>query len=227
MTLQHEPCWELPYRLTPTVGPFTPVILDSPQALWLEGKRMHHCVAHYTEPCASGSLLIVSLRDAAQARPVATVSFDLSGREVRLMQVAGFANHLAPPMARWAAQSFLEQLQAQKRALDQARAAVPGQVREDTQPTGAPDTPDITVCTLTRSESYVEVLSLRPVPALPEQYEWRVQSQWLGARDRHQWQRRHQVLVDREALVELRAALDGVLGGDEKGTLSPRRRSRN
>jgi len=221
LALEGAEGWHIPYLLTLTEGRFRPVILDSPQAVWLEGKRMHHCAADYIDRCARGTMLMVSLRDAAQARPHATMAFDLAGPQVQLMQVSGFANRLVEPIVHWAARCCLEQLQAQKRAWDLARGAGTFDEPNDNQLAEATATPGTVACDLTRSDNYIETLNLRPVPALPGQYEWLVQSRLLSARRPKQWHRRHQLIVDRAALLALRASLDALLDGAGESTQGP------
>lgn len=226
LALEGAEAWRIPYQLTLAEGRFKPVILDSPQALWLEGKRMHHCASDYMDRCARGRILMVSLRDAAQARPEATMAFDLAGNKVRLMQVSGFANRLVEPDVHRAAQCCLEQLQAQKRVWDLARGVRDFDVPNDQGGMEEPVAPGTVTCDLTRSDSYIETLNLRPVPALPGQYEWLVQSRLLSARSPKQWHRRHQLIVDRAALLALRATLDALLDGAEEPTQRPARGER-
>jgi hypothetical protein len=176
---------------------------------------MHHCAADYIDRCARGRILMVSLRDAAQARPEATMVFDLAAPEVQLIQVSGFANRLVEPDVHRAAQCCLEQLQVQKRAWDLASGAGEFDAAHATGHREEPVAPDTVACDLTRSDSYIETLNLRPVPALPGQYEWLVQSRLLSARSPKQWHRRHQLIVDRAALVALRATLDALLDSPE------------
>ncbi len=226
LALEGAQGWNVAYRLTLTEGRFRPVILDSPQALWLEGKRMHHCASDYMDRCARGQILMVSLRDAAQARPEATMAFDLAGPQVQLMQVSGFANRLVEPIVQWAAQCCLEQLQAQKRAWDLARGAGEFEAGLGDRCKQEPVAPGTVTCDLTRSDSYIETLALRPVPALPGQYELLVQSRLLSARSPKQWNRRHQLIVDRAALLNLRAALDRLLDSPEDNNALPERQDR-
>lgn len=67
------------------------------------------------------------------------------------------------------------------------------------------------VTPLTQSPSYVETLTISPVPTVPGQFVWLVQSRVSGTRNPAEWRKRHQVLVDRDALRSLRNALDGLL----------------
>lgn len=69
------------------------------------------------------------------------------------------------------------------------------------------------VATLTCSESYAEILRVRPAPSLPEQFVCCVESQLSSARNPEEWYRRHQVIVDRHALLSLREALNQLLDG--------------
>ena len=64
---------------------------------------------------------------------------------------------------------------------------------------------------LTQSASYTETLSINPVPALPGQFVWLVQTRVSSARNPDEWRKRHQVIVDRDALHSLRDALDRLL----------------
>ena len=49
------------------------------------------------------------------------------------------------------------------------------------------------VTPLTQSASYTETLSINPVPALPGQFVWLVQSRVSSARNPDEWRKRHQV----------------------------------
>lgn len=77
------------------------------------------------------------------------------------------------------------------------------------------------VATLTCSESYTEILRVRPAPSLPEQFVCSVESRLASARNPAEWHRRHQVIVDRHALLSLREALNQLLDGkNSDGTSS-------
>jgi hypothetical protein len=69
------------------------------------------------------------------------------------------------------------------------------------------------VATLTCSESYTEILRVRPVPGQPEQFVCCVESRLASARNPEAWHRRHQVIVDRHALRSLREDLNQLLDG--------------
>ena len=125
LALDDTEVWRIPYRIKLRDKQFQAVVLDSPLAVWQEGRALHHCAARYLQRCASGVMLMVSLRDSAQARPEATLAFDMTGRGVRLVQVSGFANRQVEPAVHLAALRCLRQLRLQKRALAKARRLAP------------------------------------------------------------------------------------------------------
>jgi hypothetical protein len=69
------------------------------------------------------------------------------------------------------------------------------------------------VAALTCSESYTEILRVRPAPGQPEQFVCCVESRLESARNPEEWHRRHQVIVDRHALLSLREDLNQLLDG--------------
>ena len=131
LALDDTEVWCIPYRIRLRGKQFQAVVLDSPLAVWQEGRAMHHCAARYIQRCASGVMLMVSLRDSAQARPEATLAFDMTGRGVRLIQVSGFANRQVEPAVHLAALRCLRQLKLQKRALAKARRLAPQEAAND------------------------------------------------------------------------------------------------
>ena len=64
---------------------------------------------------------------------------------------------------------------------------------------------------LTRSDSYTEALTLKPIGGAPAQLLLQIHSQLHHAADPARWQLRHQVIVEREALLKLRDAIDAAL----------------
>jgi hypothetical protein len=87
--------------------------------------------------------------------------------------------------------------------------------------TGNPMNPNSILTPLTQSASYTETLSINPVPALPGQFVWLVQTRVTSARNPDEWRKRHQVIVDRDALCSLRDALDRLLNqGAQAGMTS-------
>jgi hypothetical protein len=77
--------------------------------------------------------------------------------------------------------------------------------------TGSPMTFTSIFTPLTQSENYTETLSINPVPILPGQFVWLVQTRVSSARNPDEWCKRHQVIVDRDALLSLRDALGRLL----------------
>lgn len=75
-------------------------------------------------------------------------------------------------------------------------------------------TPNSIDTPLTQSENYTETLSINPVAALPGHFVWLVQTRVSSARNPDEWRRRHQVIVDRDALCSLRDAMDSLLNQD-------------
>ena len=65
--------------------------------------------------------------------------------------------------------------------------------------------------TLTKSDSYIETLTLRPVAALPGSFELLIQSQLLSAKDPTAQRVQHRVIVTESALSDLRIVIDHCL----------------
>ncbi|MBV5332899.1 PcfJ domain-containing protein, partial [bacterium] len=84
--------WSVPYRLALQEPQLSAVVLDSPLAIWQEGQLMRHCADNFVTRCAKGHLLMVSLRDASQRHPLATVSFSMTTPNVQVHKFSGFAN---------------------------------------------------------------------------------------------------------------------------------------
>lgn len=75
--------------------------------------------------------------------------------------------------------------------------------------------------TLTQSENYVETLRIQSLPVLAGQFEWLVESQLLSAKAPEKRHRRHQLIVDRAALLALRTTLAALLDGTEEPIQGP------
>ena len=65
----------------------------------------------------------------------------------------------------------------------------------------------MTTCTLTHSENYIETLSINAVQALPGHFSLTIQSQLLSARAPSALHVQHRVIVPREALLDMQAAI--------------------
>lgn len=68
---RHEsgPAWSVPYRLTFDDANVSAVILNSSLAIWQEGQLMRHCASVYASKCATGQLVMVSLRHSEHRHP--------------------------------------------------------------------------------------------------------------------------------------------------------------
>jgi len=91
--LKDAQSWQVPYTLTLPNPQVQVVVLGSALAIWEEGKLMHHCADKYIADCASGKLLMVSLRQAGRHHPLATATFRLDPGAVSVDNYSGFANH--------------------------------------------------------------------------------------------------------------------------------------
>lgn len=114
------PAWSVPYRLELDDPHIKPVILDSSLAVWQEGQLMHHCADNYVPQCERGELVMVSLRDASQSRPLATVSFSITSRQVKIHKFSGFANQCISERAHHLIEQCLRQLERQHPRLRQS-----------------------------------------------------------------------------------------------------------
>lgn len=108
--------WEVPYQIDLGRSDVSAVVLDSALAVWQEGQLMRHCADNYVPRCASGRLLMVSLRSEQQTRPLATVAFNMSDETVKQQCISGFANRLVNPEIHSLAAICRRQLRAQQRA---------------------------------------------------------------------------------------------------------------
>lgn len=113
MRLQGDEGWEAPYQLDLKALNVQAVILNSPLAIWTEGRDMRHCADKYIAKCRRGDWLMVSLRKQGCSRALATVAFDLSSGGVELANIAGFANTLVSAEVRQLVLECYEQLQLQ------------------------------------------------------------------------------------------------------------------
>ena len=123
---QNQRGWDVPYQLVLKTPDLEAVILDSPLAIWSEGQAMHHCAANWITPCARGQCLMVSLRSPSKSRPVATLTFDMRGRQVVPHKMSGFANVLVNPEVREIAQDCCRQLQLQRLRIRRQHAKTMG-----------------------------------------------------------------------------------------------------
>ncbi|MCX8113901.1 MAG: hypothetical protein N3D71_02395, partial [Burkholderiaceae bacterium] len=96
---RHDPSrWAAPFEQIELDG-MTVVALQTPLALWDEGRAMRHCAPQLEVLCRSGGTLVFSIRRPGRSRPVATMRADFD-MVWRLTQVAACANTVAPPAAR-------------------------------------------------------------------------------------------------------------------------------
>ena len=101
--------------LTPDGHEVQAVILDSPLAIWTEGRDMRHCADNYIDRCARGDWIMVSLRSSSSSRSLATVAFEVRTPAVKQVRISGFANGLVSPEVRALALECQRQLQSQRR----------------------------------------------------------------------------------------------------------------
>ncbi len=106
--------WSVPYRLALQEPQLSAVVLDSPLAIWLEGQLLCHCADNFVTRCAKGHLLMVSLRDASQRHPLATVSFSMTTTNVQVHKFSGFANRRITDHTYELIQDWRRQLQRQR-----------------------------------------------------------------------------------------------------------------
>ena len=109
--------WSVPYRLALKEPQLSAAVLDSPLAIWQEGQLMRHCADNFVTRCAIGHLLMVSLRDASQRHPLATVSFSMTTPNVQVHKFSGFANRRITDQTYELIQDCRRQLQRQRSAL--------------------------------------------------------------------------------------------------------------
>ena len=68
----------------------------------------------------------------------------------------------------------------------------------------------MTTCTINKTDNYIETVLIRPIVAMPDHYEFVIQSQQLDAKDPAALQVKHRTIVSVAALRELRDALNSV-----------------
>lgn len=66
---------------------------------------------------------------------------------------------------------------------------------------------NMTTCTLSQSDCYIQTLSVLPIEALPGSFELLIRSQLLGAKDPSALHVLHRVVITAEAFAEMRDAL--------------------
>ena len=123
MRLQGSERWEIPYQVTLKSSEVQAVVLDSPLAVWTEGRDMRHCADKYIEPCTSGECVMVSLRSAGRRHALATIAFDMRPSEVVQRRISGFANTLVSAEVLQLAQECRRQLQSQRKRMQRRHAS--------------------------------------------------------------------------------------------------------
>ena len=113
--------FEVPYQLALKTPDVQVVILNSPLAIWTEGRDMRHCAESYIGACKRGECLMVSLRSPGRTRALATVAFDIRNRKVSQKKLSGFANTLVSAEVLQVAKQCQRQLQAQHNRIHRAR----------------------------------------------------------------------------------------------------------
>ena len=119
--LQGAQGWEVPYQLALKTPDVQAVILNSPLAIWTEGRDMRHCAESYIGACKRGECLMVSLRSPGRTRALATVAFDIRTRKVSQKKLSGFANTLVSAEVLELAKQCQRQLQSQHNRLRKGR----------------------------------------------------------------------------------------------------------
>lgn len=119
MALQGDKGWQVPYQLALKTPEVYAVILDSPLAIWTEGRDMRHCADKYIDACKRGECLMVSLRTPGRTRALATVAFDVRTRKVVQKKLSGFANTLVSAEVLELAKQCQRQLQSQHNRMHQ------------------------------------------------------------------------------------------------------------
>lgn len=118
--LQGYQGWKVPYELALKTPDVQAVILDSPLAIWTEGRDMRHCAANYIDACKRGECVMVSLRSPNRSRALATVAFDVRSGKVSQKKLSGFANTLVSPEVLQLAKECRRQLQSQRNRMPKA-----------------------------------------------------------------------------------------------------------
>lgn len=72
------------------------------------------------------------------------------------------------------------------------------------------------VCDIVSTAVYRETVRLKPIEALPGEFEFRVTSTLATARNPDEEQTRYRTTVSRDALLRLRQAIDDVLADSHK-----------
>lgn len=123
MRRKGEKPWRINYRLSLKSDDVQAVILDSPLAVWEEGRDMRHCADTYIEPCELGDWVMVSLRRKGRRHALATVAFEMRRDKVSQAVISGFANSLVAPEVHLMAKECMAQLQRQHPLVRMALAA--------------------------------------------------------------------------------------------------------
>jgi hypothetical protein len=123
MRLKGKKPWPIHYRLYLKSNDVQVVILNSPLAVWEEGRDMRHCAGTYIKPCELGDWLMVSLRRKGKCHALATVAFEMRRDKVSQAVISGFANSLVAPEVHLMAKECMAQLQKQHPLVQMALAA--------------------------------------------------------------------------------------------------------
>lgn len=116
--------WSVPYQIKLVNTDVSAVILDNPLAVWQEGKTMRHCADKYAGRCASGDLIMVSLRGQQHRHPLATVTFGVGKGSVSVHKFSGFANERVSSEVQDLINQCHRQLVVQRRGLAANQASV-------------------------------------------------------------------------------------------------------
>lgn len=88
--------WTVPFESI-TAGHYELRLIASVADLWAEARAMHHCVDTFAKACASGSIIIASVRERQTLRRVATARIEHRDAGWQCTQVRGFANRDPEP----------------------------------------------------------------------------------------------------------------------------------
>lgn len=115
--------WPVPLERFETADRIVLAITNE-RDLWQEGEAMNHCVATYSERCATGRIQIWSIRDHDLKRcsTLATLILDSAGRVVELQQNQANGNSRPDELSHMAALALREELVTRYKELEDYHA---------------------------------------------------------------------------------------------------------
>lgn len=212
--------WKVPTQVH-TVGPFQLRFLESSYDLWDESQAMRHCVDRYVQRCQESNARIASVT--CGQRRVATAMFIWSDDQLKLVQIAGKANRpVSMVMTKSLGKLQIKCADEQVKAIPLEapiicrREHMPAEEIEAISDSNAqaespiPVQKEVTTMTalLTNTGSFIREVNIKPVQAIADTFQVEFKSRLLTARNPLAYQKNFSLILDRSALLELKAIIE-------------------